>query len=278
MSEQHQAGKNQPQPDPGPQRFTTAEPRGAGSNLLLLAIVWLAGGTGVLASCSNDQGRGPNSEMRVDAPAASAETKAPGRAEVAPTDPPEPIDALTGAGRIYRVAVGTAYFFDKPEQSVPSGRYLRRGDAFYGEGETNGFVKTGFKLKNGTTGTAWLKRQELRQLAESPGARPVRRKAPTPVPQPGADAGYGPEPSGPGPREKSPAGLPGSATAVVQVGRSYFYNSPDLAVPRKAYCERGDKVRLGESRGEAVYVTFTNWEKVTTTGWMKQATLRTVNP
>ena len=274
MSEQHQAEIHRPQPGTRPRRFTSPKPAGKMRSALLLAVVWLAGGTGLLASCSNDNGRGPNSEMRVDAPDAAAETKAPARGEAPPADPDEPVGALTGTGRKYRVAVETAYFFDKPEQSTPNGRYLRRGDAFFGEGETNGFVKTGFVQPNGSSGTAWLKLQGLSRLAEGPVARSTRRKAPTPAAQPVDDELFSGEPSQPDPRS-SPAATPtsGAATAVVQAGRAYFYNTPDLAIPRKAYCERGDKVRLGESRGEAVYVTFTNWEKVTTRGWMKKATL-----
>jgi hypothetical protein len=62
----------------------------------------------------------------------------------------------------------------------------------------------------------------------------------------------------------------------VQAARSYFYNSPDLIEPRKAHCVQGDKVWLGETRGDAVYVTFTNWEKVTTKGWMRKDALAPV--
>ena len=230
----------------------------------------------MLPSCSNDNSRGPNSEMRVDAPVASVETKAPARGEVPPAAAEEPAGALTAAGRRYRVAVETAYFFDKPEQSTPNGRYLRRGDTFYGEGETNGFVKTGFVLPNGSAGTAWLKVQGLTSLAENPTAPRSGRSSSAPAAD---DAGYRGEPAAPSPRQRPAAASPGGATtAVVQADRAYFHNSPDLAVPRKAYCERGDKVRLGESRGEAVYVTFTNWEKVTTTGWMKKAALGIANP
>ena len=233
----------------------------------------------MLASCSNDNGHGQNSEMRMDPPIASVETKAPAREELPQADTQEPVGALTGVGRKYRVVVETAYFFDKPEQSTPNGRYLRRGDAFFGEGETNGFVKTGFVQPNGSAGTAWLKVQELSRLAESPVIRPGRRNSTNQAAQPINSEVHGGEPSQSGPRQR-PSATPssGAMTAVVQVGRSYFYNSPDLVVPRKAYCERGDKVRLGESRGEAVYVTFTNWEKVTTTGWMKKAALGIVNP
>ena len=240
----------------------------------LLAMAGLVGGMSTLTSCSNENGRGPNSEMRVDPPGAAVEKKAPSSGETPLADNEEPVGALIGAGRKYRVAVATAYFFDKPEQSTPSGRYLRRGDTFFGGGETNGFVKTGFVQPNGSTGTAWLKVQELSKLGDAPAAPHIRRRAPTITPQPTDNEVYNNEPFQPGADQRAsstPTG--GAATAIVQVGRSYFYNSPDLAVPRKAYCERGDKVRLGESRSEAVYVTFTNWEKVTTTGWMKKAAL-----
>ena len=243
-------------------------------NTFLLAAVWLVGGMGVLPSCSNDNGRGPNSEMRVDPPAASVETKVPAGGEVPRTDIGEPVGALTGAGRKYRVAVETAYFFDKPEQSTPNGRYLRRGDAFIGEGETNGFVKTGFVLPNGSAGTAWLKVLGLTRIAENPTALRSGRNPPPQAPQPADEEMDGKQPDPPVSRQGPFVAPPNSAaTAVVQVERAYFYKSPDLALPRKAYCERGDKVRLGESRGAAVYVTFTNWEKVTTTGWMKKAAL-----
>ncbi|MDQ2793252.1 MAG: hypothetical protein M3Y12_04485 [Bacteroidota bacterium] len=216
----------------------------------------------------------------MDPPVAAVETPAPAPSAAPGTDREEPVGVLTGAGRKYRVAVETAYFFDKPEQSTPNGRYLRRGDAFFGEGETNGFVKTGFVQPNGSAGTAWLKVQELSKLANGrPATPPGRRNASAPAARPADPEAYSNEALPPDPRPRLAAPSPGGATtAVVQVGRSYFYNSPDLAVPRKAYCERGDKVRLGESRGEAVYVTFTNWEKVTTMGWMKKATLGVGNP
>lgn len=279
MSEQHQAGPDRTHAGNRPQHFTTLEASGNARSALLLAMAWLAGSAGLLVSCSNDNGRGPNSEMRVDAPDAAVETKVPAREETARADNETPAAAPTGVGRKYRVAVETAYFFDKPEQSTPNGRYLRRGDAFFGEGETNGFVKTGFVQPNGSAGTAWLKLQGLSRLDDGPVVRPVRRKAPASTAQSADDGLYSGESSQPGPRQTpSAAPLSGAATAVVQAGRAYFYNSPDLAIPRKAYCERGDRVRLGEARGAAVYVTFTNWEKVTTVGWMKKAALGVVNP
>ena len=228
---------------------------------ILLGLVGLAG-------CSDDQARRKNSEMVLDPPAAPAPAAAPAKGpDAAPATAP-----LAGSGRRYRVAVGSAYFFDKPEQSTPNGRYLRRGDTFYGEGETNGFVRTGFVQPNGAAGTAWLKAQELTRLYGGPAARPAR---PAPAPLPAAAApDYQPDEPVATARKPADAGATPARTAVVQVDRSYFYHTPNLTAPRRAFCQRGDKVRLGESRGDAVYVTFTNWEKVTTTGWMRKSELR----
>jgi hypothetical protein len=169
------------------------------------------------------------------------------------------------------VAVETAYFFDVPQQSTPNGRYLRRGDVFYGEGETNGFVKTAFVQPNGSSGIGWLKRAELSKLGASSASKPVASTRPSAAPRPA------PRPVQPAVAPSSEAGATASLDegqlAVVEAERSYFFDSPDLSLPRKAHCVRGDKVRLGETEGPAVYVTFTNWEKVTTTGWMRRDAL-----
>lgn len=238
---------------------------------LLLALA-------VLSSCSDDKSRRSNSELVVDQPTTTppeSSAPAPENPVSTSTELTGPLTGpLTGVGRRYRVAVGTAYFFDQPEQSTPNGKYLRRGDVFYGEGESNGFVKTGFVGPNGTRSTGWLKRQELSTLAASPTAAAARR-APAPeteAPEP-LDADVAADNSRVGSSPPAAASGNGARRAVVQVDRSYFYNSPDLATPRKAHCVRGDKVRLGEERGAAVYVTFTNWENVTSTGWMRKDAL-----
>ena len=235
-----------------------------------------------LTSCSDDQPRRQDSELLTDpaastGAAAATEVTSNQNAAQPPVHPPK--HPLTGAGSRYQVAVQTAYFFDVPEQSTPNGRYLRRGDTFYGQGETNGFVKTGFVQPNGVAGTAWLKLPELRKLAASPatsGARGSRlpRPARPPVGPAQSDESIAEATETADGVARSGTRATSGKTAVVQVDRSYFYNSADLATPRKAYCERGDKVRLGESRDAAVYVTFTNWEKVTTTGWMRKDALR----
>ncbi|UOQ96205.1 hypothetical protein MUN81_13180 [Hymenobacter sp. 5317J-9] len=225
-----------------------------------LRLALMGAGLLALASCSDDSSRPENSELRVDPPATSTNVGAaparPASADASATGP------LVGIGRRYQVAVGTAYFFDQPEQSTPNGRYLRRGDTFYGEGETNGFVKTGFVQPDGAAGTAWLKGGELRQLPGSSETAKLLPRAPAAQP---ARAQALPEAS-------TPAGQ--GQTAVVQSARAYFHTSPDLLTPRKAYCERGDKVRILDAQGPAVYVTFTNWEKVTTTGWMRRTDLQ----
>ncbi|MFC6225212.1 hypothetical protein ACFP2F_18335 [Hymenobacter artigasi] len=215
--------------------------------------------------------------MTVDAPpAAGSENPSTRAANDAPAE--EPAGPLPDDGRKYQVIVETAYFFDQPVQSTPSGRYLRRGDTFYGQGESNGFVKAGFVQPNGASGMAWLKAQGLRKLPAGPAGRTAKATAtarPATRP-PEARPKVTDEPDG---TESATTGQPNAAassgsTAKVEVDRAYFYNSPDLDQPRKAFCQRGDKVRVLASSGDAVQVTFTNWEKVTTTGWMRKDALR----
>ena len=235
-----------PQANPG------SSPLGARPKARWLLAGGLLAALSALAACSENQPRRADSELVVDPPAAAP----PAAPAPAAQEPPGP---LPNGGRRYQVIVGTAYFFDQPAQSPPNGRYLRRGDTFYGEGETNGFVRTGFVQPNGAAGTAWLKLQELRPLptAAAPAAPARRRPAAAPAaPLPAAVA------------------APAATRAVVTADRAYFYQSPALDAPRRAHCVRGDKVRLGEARGAAVFVTFTNWENVTTTGWMRQDALR----
>lgn len=284
MSEQNQARMSSPRRQAG-----EAALRGNGSlgapglgvgkktqtAFVVVALGLLVGvGLGVLSSRPDTRAANASPEVTTGPPAASREAAPPIGAET-PDNDAAAASAIVqpGSGRRYRVAVETAYFFDVPAQSTPNGKYLRRGDTFYGEGEMNGFVKTRFVGPGGSTGTGWLKVQELSRLAggEAPRAVPGRRpKPPTTAPgYPDAAA------TAPAPRAALPAATLSSAgTAVVEVERAYFYDSPDLATPRKAFCQRGDKVRLGESQGDAVYVTFTNWEKVTTTGWMRKDALR----
>ena len=273
MSEQFPASSLTPRPLP---RATPGPAMRFHLRRAMVALALLSGALASLPACSDNPSRPENSEMRVDPPAVSSETSAPAEAPVAveTSAPAQPTGPLPGAGRRYQVTVGTAYFFDKPEQSAPNGRYLRRGDTFFGEGETDGFVKTGYVQPNGAAGTAWLKVQELRRLGGRP-LRPAAPRQPTELSRPAAEAApnYTVDEA---PRAPEPANTGASSTqrAVVEADRAYFHNSPDLATPRKAFCQRGDKVRLGESRGPAVYVTFTNWEKVTTQGWMRKDALR----
>ena len=208
-----------------------------------------------------------NADKSSETPASESAT--PASADATARHAPQQTD-----GRRYRVVVGTAYFFDAPEQSVPNGKYLRRNDTFYGEGELNGFVKTGYVNPDGSRSIGWLKVQELSRLPESAPPIVASRSKPRPKPKPAAAVVYADAGTDAREPQERPRTTPGGAkTAAVQAARSYFYDSPNLTTPRKAHCVRGDQVRLGESRGNAVYVTFTNWEKVTTTGWMRKDAL-----
>jgi hypothetical protein len=281
MSQQNQAKTYPPlRGGRGPGLPGSASRRGVGSKaktaIAIVAVGLLGGaGLGLLMARSDDEPRSPDSELIVD-PAAARTKESSRPATEAPNDnaAPEPVGQQPGQGRRYQVIVGTAYFFDAPQQSTPNGKYLRRGDIFYGEGELNGFVKTGFVNPDGTRSTGWLKAQELKRLPESPAPRVARSPRPRPAAPPAAPTDYGTAaPAAKSAPVERAAPSRSGPTAVVQVARSYFYDSPALTTPRKAHCVRGDKVRLGEMRGDAVYVTFTNWEKVTTTGWMRKDAL-----
>jgi hypothetical protein len=227
---------------------------------LALALVWLS-------ACSTEEAR-RDSELQVKQAAPTQAASAP--ATDASADAAATAPAASGSyTQRYRVVAGTAYFYTSPRQAKPSGQYLLRGDVLYGQDDENGFVKTQFVNPQGATVTGWLKAEELGQLAATAATRAAR-------PRPTAPAAVStPLPTDNTAVTDEAASLPAAATsraatAVVQVARAYFYNSPDLLQPRKAYCEKGDKVRLGEEQGDAVYVTFTNWEKVTTRGWMRR--------
>ncbi|GGG40738.1 hypothetical protein [Hymenobacter glacieicola] len=225
-----------------------------------------------LSSCSDDKARRPDAELQTSRPAATpAEVTT---AEGTPDDATQPFRA---SGQ-YLVVAETAYFFSSPEQAKSTGRYLLRGDVVHGEEERGGFVKTRFKTPNGAIVAGWLKTNELSRLSNCPTTAATRPAQPTrPVPQPetsNSEDTYSYEIDPAPTATPAPDRAVGPQTAVVQVARSYFYHSSDLTQPRKAHCVQGDKVRLGEERGEAVYVRFTNWEKVTTTGWMRKDALR----
>ncbi len=236
-----------------------------------------------LGSCAEERSDSESSEEPISQTTTDEENQiTPSEIEEAATDnaAAPASQSSRAAGSRYRVTAETAYFFDAPEQGKPSGKYLLRGDVIYGEQESNGFVKTRFKDPNGATVAGWLKAQELSKLAATSApvaarsSRPSRATSPPTTASEPDDTDYESAPVSDASGGAAETDVNESATAVVQVARSYFYNSPDLTQPRKAHCVRGDKVRLGESRGEAVFVTFTNWEKVTTTGWMRKDALR----
>jgi hypothetical protein len=176
------------------------------------------------------------------------------------------------------VAVRTAYLFEAPTQVRPTNKYLRKGDILYGEDERNGLVRTSFHNPDGAITTGWLKLQALQKLPEATAvtapahkASKLGRLAATTLPT----ESHEPASTGLSVGARANALPNGSATAVVRAAKSYFFNSATLSQPetRKAHCVRGDKVQLIKDGGEAVYVTFTNWEHVTTTGWMRKDAL-----
>ncbi|UOQ69104.1 hypothetical protein [Hymenobacter volaticus] len=174
----------------------------------------------------------------------------------------------------------TAYLFEAPTQVQPSNKYVRKGDILYGEDEGNGLVRTRFQNPDGAVSTGWVKRHALQPLPEAtpaPLMAPARRASPlarraATTPSPASTEPSAPVPAVGARVHTLPGGL---ATAVVRVAKSYFFNSATLSQPetRKAHCVRGDQVQLIQEGGEAVYVRFTNWEHVTTTGWMRKDAL-----
>ncbi|HEX8424675.1 OmpA family protein [Hymenobacter sp.] len=214
----------------------------------------------------------PTANQPVQAPAVAA--------QAAPSQPtPEPAaEQEVKADSRYRVAVRTTYLFDAPNQVQPTKKYLRKGDILYGADERNGLVKTSFRNPDGAVSTGWLKLQELQKLPEATTATAPARKAAKPARLAATTAPTGSNGSAstaPSVGARANASPKGSVTAVVRVAKSYFFSSPNLSEPetRKAHCVRGDKVQLIKDGGDAVYVTFTNWEKVTTTGWMRKDAL-----
>lgn len=79
-----------------------------------------------------------------------------------------PVSQLPITGNQYRVAVERAFLFGRPAQSVPLKSYLQRGDVFYADGDSNGFVRTSFVQADGTQSSGWLKLRELNKIADSP--------------------------------------------------------------------------------------------------------------
>ncbi|UOQ76681.1 hypothetical protein MUN84_19500 [Hymenobacter sp. 5516J-16] len=200
-----------------------------------------------LSSCSEEKARRSDSELQTSRPAVVHAEK------TGLDEAPEAGGQAFRASGQYLVIAETAYFFTSPEHTTSTGRYLLRGDVVHGEEESEGFVKTRFKTPNGAIVAGWLKATELSRLSSRPAAAPARITQPvrsTPPPENANPEGtysyeIDPEPAA----SPAPDRAVGAQTAVVQVARSYFYNSPDLTQPRKAHCVQGDKVRLGEERG-----------------------------
>lgn len=193
-----------------------------------------------------------------------------GNERAAPVQASEPTQKLNGA---YSILPPRAYFYAAPRAASSTAKYLLRGDIVYAEGESGDFIQTRFYNAGGDPIAGWLRKADVQA---------VRKKAP----QTAAAAPANPSRSAPAqrvpavPREtkaalpaSSAAAAPFAATGVVRADTTYFYDSPDLTQRRRAFCIRGDKLRLGESSEKAVFATFVNWEKVTTKGWIRKADL-----
>lgn len=189
---------------------------------------------------------------------------------------PEPIETpaatarpaermLTGA---YRVLPARAYFYATPAAATSTGKYVLRGDLIYAEAESGGFIRTRFFNAAGDPVAGWLKKTEIRANSpQAPQAAPRRKTAAPAVADTPPKSVAAPTTA---PASKAIAAGALAATGTVRVDTTYFYNSPDLTQRRRAFCIRGDKLRLSQAADRAVFATFVNWEKVTTTGWIKQ--------
>lgn len=203
----------------------------------------------------------PAEVAREEAPESSAESPAPAEPAVAqPAERP-----LTGA---YRVLSARAYFYAAPNATTSTGKYVLRNDLIYAEAESGGFIRTRFFNAAGDPVAGWLKKAEVKANG-SPAPQPAPRRN-TAAP---AVAASPPKPAA------TPAAAPAgaavadgalAATGTVRVDTTYFYNSADLTQRRRAFCIRGDKLRLSQATDRAVFATFVNWEKVKTTGWIRK--------
>ncbi len=177
MSAQNQANMSSPWPgargsklpDKGAKRQLM--PGTIKTFLLVMALgLVFGGGLAFLFRQSLSQAAKPAAEEQAAQAAANGGAGTMPAAEVNSTDFEEvvPVSQRPGAGSRYQVVEEKAYFFDGPRDSTTNGRYLRRGDVFYAEDETNGFVQTGFVQPNGAQATGWLSMQGLSKLSEEP--------------------------------------------------------------------------------------------------------------
>ncbi|WP_084444843.1 hypothetical protein [Hymenobacter roseosalivarius] len=182
---------------------------------------------------------------------------------------------LVGA---YKVLPARAYFHSEPATNSSTGKYVLRGDVVYAEGESGNFIKTRFFNSDGDPVAGWLKKTEVQLSKLSAPSTPLRATVASPRRADAAPAAAPAQPKKPAVTESAPksaAGVvrPPATTGIVRVDTTYFYDSPDLTQRRRAFCVRGDKMTLTDSSDKAVFVTFVNWEKVRTSGWIRKEDL-----
>ena len=57
-------------------------------------------------------------------------------------------------------------------------------------------------------------------------------------------------------------------TYIVITEKTHFYTSPDLSTLRKAYLEKGDKLKILQFQGDFIYGNFTATTGTRTSGWL----------
>jgi hypothetical protein len=165
-----------------------------------------------------------------------------------------------------------SYFYSAPDEDSSTAKYVLRGDIIYAEAEIEDFIKTRFFNSDGEPVAAWLKKTDVRLKSPRPAITTQNRK--TVEPKVAAVPKETNEPAQPATQNTAATSTrPIASTGVVRVDTTYFFDSPDLTQRRRAFCIRGDKLKLSDSSEKAVFATFVNWEKVRTTGWIKKEDL-----
>ncbi|MGY2133020.1 hypothetical protein ACW9KT_12385 [Hymenobacter sp. HD11105] len=254
--------------------------------LLLAAVCLLVAASFYWLSKKNSANRREETALSTqDAPPPINESPAVATSNTRPSDDDEaatPVQAsettqaLKGA---YRVLPARAYFYSAPRQNSSTAKYVLRDDIIYAEGESGDFIQTRFYNASGDPVTGWLRKTDVQSAKANTASTTPARPTPTPSrPAPAPRVTTTPTETKADP-PASPQNTPPSTTqtaattGVVRVDTTYFFDSPDLTQRRRAFCIRGDKVKIGESSENAVFVTFVNWEKVTTKGWIRKEDL-----
>lgn len=279
MSKPAQSGRFSPPISRQPAR----RPAKALLYVLLAAVFVLVAASAYWISRKNNAGRVPERPLATStASAATTPKEADATPDSQPTRPttapaaPTSTTPLTGS---FTVLPARAYFHAEPDETSSTAKYVLRGDIIYAEGQSGDFIKTRYFNSDGDAVTGWLKKTDVRSSASTKTQAPRPAPATTPrrpATKPAIVAAPAEKkpPRSTEPIDNTAASKPLAATGTVRVDTTYFYDSPDLTQRRRAFCIRGDKLRLSDSSEKAVFATFVNWEKVTTTGWIRKEDLR----